>query len=120
MIVVIIACIFIILASFTPLIVIGIFNLKHKFYYDAYKKHPALEIKSDNEEWSRLPITHNGRRNGFIQLKKNPDKNDSRPSYISTRIVKNKINSRKQQLSDLKIRTIKDLNTINQIIDNNQ
>ena len=119
MIVVIIACIFIVLASFTPLIVIGIFNLKHKFYYDSYSKHPALEVEYSDEEWSRLPITHNRNRHNYTKLKRNPNKNDTRESYISKRIFKTKSHVRKQELNNMKIRSLDDVETIQDIIDSN-
>ena len=116
MIVVIIACIFIILASFTPLIVIGIFNLKHKFYYDSYKKHPALEVNSGEEEWSRLPITHDDSLHNFTKLQKNPNKHDSRNSYISNKIVKTRKHTRRRRLNNLKIRSLDDVEKIQNII----
>ena len=119
MIVVIIACIFIVLASFTPLIVIGIFNLKHKFYYDSYKKHTSLEVNSDNEKWSRLPITHDSSLHNFTKLKRNPNKHDSRDSYISNKVIKTSKHTRRRRLNNLKIRSLDDVETIQNIIDSN-
>lgn len=66
--------------------------------------HPIIEVKSDNKTWDNLELTQSPiKKNRYIELKENPNKNNPRKAYVRKYLRKDPIRTRGELLSKFRL-----------------